>query len=256
MAILALAAVAAVFAALLVQGIIGTGKKVASPATKPDLAVTEVLVAASDLPLGHVVSAGDLKWTAWPENAVSGNYVTRKGGGGSMESSVGGTVRQAMLSGEPVTTSKIVAPGSAGFMAAMLSPGTRAVSVKISAETGAGGFILPNDRVDVLMTSAGNRNEHFTRTVLTNVRVLAIDQSFREEGNQRVAVGKTATLELGPGQAEVLAQSDASGTVSLALRSLADLNADKNAGSAVASGAVTLLRYGTASHIAVGGAAE
>jgi pilus assembly protein CpaB len=219
--------------------------------------VTEVLVATSDLPLGRVVSAGDLKWTAWPENAISGSYVTRKGGEGSMESLVGGTVRQAMLAGEPATSSKIVTPGSAGFMAAMLSPGARAVSVKISAETGAGGFILPNDRVDVLMTSTGGRNnEHFTRTVLANVRVLAIDQSFKEEGNSRVVVGKTATLELSPGQAEVLAQADASGTVSLALRSLADLNADKNGKSAIGGGAVTLMRYGAISHVAVGGAAE
>ena len=256
MAILALAAVAAVFAALLVQGIISTGKKQPVAAAKQELAVTEVLVAAGDLPLGHVVSSGDLKWIAWPENAISGSYITRKGGTGSMESTVGGTVRQAMLAGEPVTSSKVVTPGSAGFMAAMLAPGTRAVSVKIPAETGAGGFILPNDRVDVLMTESGNRNEHFTRTVLSNVRVLAIDQSFREEGNQRVAVGKTATLELSPRQAEVLAQADASGIVSLALRSLADLNADKKSGSDVGSGAVTLLRYGTMSHVAVGGAAE
>jgi pilus assembly protein CpaB len=256
-AILALAVVAAIFAALLVQGILGSKQKTAPvAAAKPDLAVTEVLVASSDLALGHTIVPADVKWMPWPEAAVSPSYISRKTSEGALENTVGATVRQAMLAGEPVTNTKIVKSENAGFMAAMLSPGARAVSVKISAETGAGGFILPNDRVDVLVTTEGSGREHYTRTVLANVRVLAIDQSFREEGDQRVVVGKTATLELAPSQAELLAQSEAAGTVSLALRSLADVNADKSQTSAVASGAVTLLRYGSVSHTAVSGASQ
>jgi pilus assembly protein CpaB len=257
-AILALAVVAAAFAALLVQGILGSKQKSApAAAAKPDLAVTEVLVASKDLPLGHVVVASDMKWISWPEAALSPSYVAKKTSEGALQNMTGATVRQAMLAGEPVTQNKVVKSENAGFMAAMLSPGSRAVSVKISAETGAGGFILPNDRVDVLVTTQGGGRDHFTRTVLANVRVLAIDQSFREEGDQRVAVGKTATLELEPRQAELLAQSEAAGTVSLALRSLADINADKDQTTApVATGAVTLLRYGSVSHVSVGGASQ
>lgn len=252
-AILAVAAVAAVFAALLVQGMIGSGKTTVQ-SSKQDVAVSEVLVAANDLSLGRVVGQGDLKWMAWPDNALSSSYITKKLSPNALSETVGGTVRQSLTAGEPATISKIVRPGSAGFMAALLAPGARAVSVKISAETGAGGFILPNDRVDVLVTTQGNRNDHFTRTVLSNVRVLAIDQSFKEKGSDSVAVGKTATLELLPNQAEVLAQSEAAGTVSLALRSLADSSADKDQGSTITGGAVTLLRYGNASRIAVNGA--
>lgn len=250
-AILAIAAVAAVFAALLVQGMVG-GKK-SAPAAVQKTDMTEVLVAAQDLPIGRVIKGGDLKWLAWPKSALSPAYVTKTASPAALEEHMEGIVRQPMLAGEPATTNKIVKSGSAGFMAAMLAPGARAVSVKISAETGAGGFILPNDRVDVLVTAKNGRNP-VSRTILTNVRVLAIDQSFREKGSDGVAVGKTATLELTPPQAEVLAQSEALGTVSLALRSLADL--DKDEGNGIASGSVTLLRYGSASQVNVTGAGQ
>jgi pilus assembly protein CpaB len=200
-----------------------------------------------------VIVDGDLKGLPGPTAALSPSYVVKAGEAGVLQAHIGGVVRQAMLAGEPVTSSKIVKSGTAGFMAAMLSPGARAVSVKISAETGAGGFILPNDRVDVLVTAKSNRNP-VSRTVLSNVRVLAIDQSFKEKGSEGVAVGKTATLELLPAQAEVLAQSEALGTVSLALRSLADMGADKD--SEITSGSVTMLRYGSVSQIAVTGAGQ
>ena len=252
-AVLAGALVAALVAAMLVQGMLA-GKK-GTPTAQQNVDMTEVLVANHDLALGHVVVEGDLKWLPWPKTALAPAYVTKAADGAALESNLGGVVRQAMLTGEPATTSKIVKSGSAGFMAAMLSPGARAVSVKISAETGAGGFILPNDRVDVLVTAKSQRSS-VSRTVLRNVRVLAIDQSFKEKGSDGVAVGKTATLELTPAQAEVLAQSEAAGTVSLALRSLADMSADKNKGSEIASGAVTMLRYGTATQIAVTGAGQ
>ncbi len=111
-------------------------------------------------------------------------------------------------------------------MSAILPAGMRAVSTEISAETGAGGFILPNDRVDVLLTrreqSQQNAEAITTETILRNIRVLAIDQTVEEKGGQKVVVGKTATLELGPQQAETLAMSRQRGTISLALRSLAD----------------------------------
>lgn len=112
-------------------------------------------------------------------------------------------------------------------MAAILPSGMRAVSTQISAETGAGGFILPNDRVDVILSrkadrQSGGGDTYTSETILNNVRVLAIDQNVEEKNGQKVVVGKTATLELTPRQAETLALSHHLGTLSLALRSITD----------------------------------
>ena len=117
-------------------------------------------------------------------------------------------------------------------MAAVLPAGKRAISTEISAETGAGGFILPNDHVDVLLTRRDKQAEksagveiHTSEIILSNVRVLAIDQTVEEKNGQRVVIGKTATLELTPPQAETLALARQLGTISLALRSLVDFDA-------------------------------
>jgi pilus assembly protein CpaB len=117
-------------------------------------------------------------------------------------------------------------------MAAILPTGMRAISTEISPETGAGGFILPNDRVDVILSKreknpdrANAGDSVSSETILSNVRVLAIDQTIEEKNGQKVVVGKTATLELKPEQSETLARARQSGTLTLALRSLADANA-------------------------------
>jgi pilus assembly protein CpaB len=116
-------------------------------------------------------------------------------------------------------------------MAAILPTGMRAISTEISPETGAGGFILPNDKVDVILTKrergadrSGSAEAFNSETILTNIRVLAIDQTVGEKDGQKVVVGKTTTLELKPEQAELLARARQSGTLSLALRSLVDAN--------------------------------
>jgi pilus assembly protein CpaB len=136
------------------------------------------------------------------------------------------------VAGEPIREAKLIKANGSGFMAALLPSGMRAISTEISPETGAGGFILPNDRVDVLLTRRDREAEkatgieaHISETILTDVRVLAIDQTIEEKNGQRVVVGKTATLELAPRQAETLAVSRQRGTLSLALRSLIDANA-------------------------------
>ena len=117
-------------------------------------------------------------------------------------------------------------------MAAVLPGGMRAVSTEISPETGAGGFILPNDRVDVILSRREKNPDRTNPTdvivseiVLSNIRVLAIDQAPREKDGQNSVVGKTATLELKPAQAEILARARQSGTLSLALRSMLDAHA-------------------------------
>jgi pilus assembly protein CpaB len=128
-----------------------------------------------------------------------------------------------------------VKANGSGYMAAILPSGMRAISVEISPETGAGGFILPNDHVDVILSRRDKAAEkavgsevHTSEVILNNVRVLAIDQNVEEKNGQRVVVGKTATLELNPRQAETLALSRQLGTLSLALRSLVDFDAKDN----------------------------
>jgi pilus assembly protein CpaB len=136
-----------------------------------------------------------------------------------------------MAAGEPVRDNKIIKAKGSGYMAAILPSGMRATSTEISPETGAGGFILPNDRVDVMLSRRDRETEkmtgiesHIAETILTDVRVLAIDQLVQEKDGQRVVVGKTATLELTQRKAEVLAAARQMGTLSLTLRSIVDAN--------------------------------
>jgi pilus assembly protein CpaB len=264
--ILSVAVVAAGVAAFLVNTLISANDVPAIASQSPTISPTgQVLVANERLNVGQVIGSGDLRWQVWPEEAVTAAYISKARDAKAKQKSVGATVRQAMLAGEPVTKSKIIRPEGAGFMAALLDPGMRAVSVKISPETGAGGFILPNDRVDLIMTrrsnnDGGGQGGFQSETILSKVRVLAIDQSFQEEGDTRVAVGKIATLELLPEQAEVLALAEAMGDISLALRSLADHDAadvaDSNASQRGAQSAVTLLRYGASSRVPVRSAGQ
>ena len=138
-------------------------------------------------------------------------------------------------------------------MAAILPSGMRAVSTQISPETGAGGFILPNDRVDVILTRRDREAEKATgsevqtsETVLSNIRVLAIDQSVEEKsGGQKVVVGKTATLEMTPSQAETLTLSRQLGSLSLALRSITDSSGEETKPDDNARrGSVNIVRFG------------
>ena len=163
--------------------------------------------------------------------------------------------RLPIFSGEPIVEKKVVEPGQNGFMSAILPKGMRAVSVGVSERSTAGGFILPNDRVDVILTRRDREAEkrtgsdvHRAEIILSDIRVLAIDQTVQEKDGQRVVVGKTATLELAPRQAETLALSRQLGTLSLALRSLADANkatpeTPENDG-AQGSREVNMVRYG------------
>jgi pilus assembly protein CpaB len=189
---------------------------------------TDVLIAKSDIGMGTSVSSGDLQWQAWPAATTGESYITKKDKPNAIEELNGAITRAPFTAGEPIRDAKLIkANGAAGFMAAILPSGMRAVSTEISPETGAGGFILPNDRVDVILSRRPKDDRNAaaaptSETILTNVRVLAIDQTVEEKNGQRVVVGKTATVELSPRQAETLAQSRQLGTLSLALRSLLD----------------------------------
>jgi pilus assembly protein CpaB len=212
----------------------------------------EVLVAKGDIGLGQTVSGGDMQWVSWPANAASGNFITKTNRPDALESLAGAIARAPFVAGEPIRDAKLVQAKGSGFMAAILPPGMRAVSVGIAPETGAGGFILPNDRVDVILTQRDRAAEkvtgsevHVSETILKNIRVLAIDQNVEEKNGQRVVIGKTATLELSPGQAESLSLAQKLGTISLALRSITDANVKDNDDKSTGSGSgVNIVRFG------------
>jgi pilus assembly protein CpaB len=213
-------------AAYLARGTEENPRAAAEPVVQ--LPTVEVLVAKSDIGLGQPVKPEDLQWQAWPASAAGKNLVNRASRAEAITELAGSIARSPFFAGEPIREQKLVKANGSGFMAAILPTGMRAVSTEISPETGAGGFILPNDRVDVIVTRRPKDNDSKSgssansETILTNVRVLAIDQTVEEKNGQRVVVGKTATIELAPRQAETLALSRQQGTLSLALRSLLD----------------------------------
>jgi pilus assembly protein CpaB len=199
------------------------------PPPPPPLATVEILVAKNDLGRGQLIADGDIGWQLWPEAAANSSFVKKTERPDAMEQFVGAIVRIPVAAGEPIRDPAVVFAKGSGFLAAVLTKGMRAVSMEISPENGAGGFILPDDHVDVLLTRHDKAAEKLSgvdkitsEAILRNVRVLAIDQAVEEKAGQKVVVGRTATLELGPDQAETLQLSRQLGTLSLVLRSLVD----------------------------------
>jgi pilus assembly protein CpaB len=169
-----------------------------------------------------------------PEGAVASvtRAATDLATGGAKADYVGSVVREPILAGEPIVMRKIVRAGDSGYMAAYLEPGMRAMAIRVTVETAAGGFILPGDRVDVVLTretnlsnagaTEGERSKFTSATVMQNIKVLAIDQSTRAGDDEQAVIGATATLEVGPRDAETLALAKSEGELSLVLRSYAD----------------------------------
>ncbi len=223
--VLMLAIVSAVAAVVLARSYLGRTTTQTQVVEINKVPTVDVLVAATDVALGDKVDPTKLSWIPWPKEAVRPTMVTKEAKPEARTEFDGSRARVQLFEGEPVNEQKLVLPKTSGFMAAVLPKGMRAISVSISAETGAGGFILPNDKVDVILTTKneGGQNRSVSETILTNVRVLAIDQTFQtNDKGEQVVVGKTATLELEPRQAEVLAFAEQTGQLSLALRSIND----------------------------------
>ena len=264
--VICVAAVAAIGLALVVRAMGSPSKTptaVATAAPVPVEPMAKVLVAAKDLQPGQRLTEGDLDWKDWPADEVNPAFITdgsvpvpstepaaeaadkpegavasvtraatNLATGGAKADYVGSVVREPILAGEPIVSRKIVRAGDSGYMAAYLEPGMRAMAIRVTVETAAGGFILPGDRVDVLLTrettlanvgaDAGDRSKFSSSTVMQNVKVLAIDQSTRAGDDEQAVVGATATLELGPRDAEALALAKSEGELSLVLRSYAD----------------------------------
>ena len=269
-AVICIAAVAAIGLAFVVRAM-GSGKPVAVAAAAPDVRpMAKVLVAARDLEPGQRLTDADLAWKDWPVDEVNPAFITdgtvpiaapptaaeakavadaanKPAGavaavtraatdlatGGAKADYFGSVVREPILAGEPIVPRKIVRAGDSGYMAAYLEPGMRAMAIRVTVETAAGGFILPGDRVDVLLTqetnlanlgaeAASQGSKFASSTVMQNVKVLAIDQSTRAGEDEQAVVGATATLEVGPADAEALALAKSEGELSLVLRSYAD----------------------------------
>jgi len=225
------------------------------------LPTVEVLVAKNDIQLGQAVKPEDLQWQSWPSATASSAFIRRDNRPEAQKQLAGSIARVPLMQGEPIREQKLVRAEGSGFMAAILPTGMRAVSTEISAETAAGGFILPNDRVDIVLTrrlknpegannngSTGGNDLIVSEVILTNIRVLAIDQAPKEKDGQNAVVGKTVTLELKPDQISILAASRQGGTLQLALRSLVDANATDGTPEDQAikrpAGGINIIRYG------------
>lgn len=231
----------------------GSDPKPVVPEPTAQMPTMDVLVTKADIGLGQTVGPDDVQWQAWPATTAGANFIRRTDRPDAMTQIAGSIARSPFVAGEPVREQKLVKANGSGFMAAILPTGMRAVSTEISPETGAGGFILPNDRVDVILSKreknpdrANNTDVVNSETILSNIRVLAIDQTIEEKNGQKVVVGKTATLEVKPEQSEALARARQSGTLSLALRSLVDVNAPevKVDDDRVKRDSINVVRYG------------
>lgn len=195
-----------------------------------------VLVAAKDLPAGHLITVADLRWQSWPDKSVPQQYVVKKEAGTTdiPPTYVGTVVRRGIVASGPITGDNLIKLGDRGFLAAVLKPGHRAISVRVDESTGVAGLIYPGDRIDVILThevgvkKEGEKDaEHRVRvgeTILSNVRVIAIDQSLEDLKSQKGATArspKTVTIEVMPSQAEIIAVATRMGTLTLTLQSLA-----------------------------------
>ena len=267
--VICVAAVAAIGLALVVRAMGSPSKEptaVATAAPVETRPMARVLVAAKDLQPGRRLDESDLDWKEWPVDQVNPAFITdgstpipaagepasgdegdakpegavaavtraatNLATGGAKADYVGSVVREPILAGEPIVMRKIVRAGDSGYMAAYLEPGMRAMAIRVTVETAAGGFILPGDRVDVVLTrettlgnigaSEGDRSKFTSATVMQNIKVLAIDQSTRAGDDEQTVIGATATLEVGPRDAEALALAKSEGELSLILRSYAD----------------------------------
>lgn len=251
--ILLVAAVAAVGAVFLVRsaqapsGANAAESPARAEAPEPiEMPVKQVLVANNAIPIGRFVSAEDLRWQEWPAEAPMQAFLVQENDPEALEKMIGAVARVELVQGEPVTPTKLVHPGTAGFMSVMLTPGMRAVALEIEPETAAGGFIQPNDRVDVIVTREVENNGSTSALgvrsdiVLTNVRVLAIDQIYApppavdpgdepQTGQASPIIGSRATLELSERDSTLLNTARTAGNISLVLRSVADLSQPQGA---------------------------
>jgi pilus assembly protein CpaB len=245
--VLGFALVAASGAAFLARGLMGGGTPaVEAKIAPPAIAMSEVLVASSNIQPGLALTPEMVKWQSWPSASVDASFITHAAAPNLADAIKNTVVRVPLYAGQPISNTSIVHGDAVGIMAASLQPGMRALSIPISVDSGAGGFILPNDRVDLMLTTKTNDQPPRVKvkTILSNVRVLAVDQTFAQDKNTKTVVGKTATLELTPSQVELVTAAQSGGMISLSLRGLGDNQAVVAVQQA--EGPVSVIRYGVA----------
>ncbi len=234
--------------------LVGGGQKTQAPVIQAmpapaQIDTDEVLTASRELPMGQLIAETDLAWLVWPRSAVGAGMLRRTEVPNIVNDLKGSVSRAGFFAGEPIRREKLVKGPNAGFMSAILPAGSRAVAINIDSQgaTTAGGFVLPNDRVDVLKTfrdEEGGKEAYVTQTLLTNVRVLAIGQNVQEKNGQPVVVGSNATLEADPRQAEILILAQRTGQLSLVLRSMLDSNSETPMPPEPPDTALTIVRFG------------
>jgi len=243
---------------------LGSQHKPAVVMAAPKVQTDQVLVAAQDIPMGSVFNETLVSWQEWPKDAISDLMIVKSAVGDLGTEFKETMTRDSFLRGEPIRRDKLVKAGIGSYMAAILPSGMRAVAIKIdnSGDSSAGGFILPNDRVDVVRvyrddeaTKSRGTEVIASQAILSNVRVLAIGQNVQEENGKKVVVGGNATLELDPKQAQlvVLAQHASGSVLHLVLRSLVDSGGGTETLAGVGeekSTALTIVRYGAAQQAA------
>lgn len=285
--ILVIAAIAAIALAFVVRGAFAPRKpenapaQAAASAAPASAATVKVLVAQHDLPVGTRLTAADMTWQDWPAANINAAFITdgaapqvqptgaagaaKKAteaasnlfGGAAIQSMAGAVVREAVLQGEPIIARKIVKAGEGNYMSVVLMPGMRAMAVPVSVDSAAGGFIMPGDRVDVVVSRDAGDKGVSTQTVLRNLRVLAIDQAAEPAKDAKTIVGAVATLEVAAADAEVLAEAQAEakkgGSLILALRAYTDAGAPAGSGggSSGPGRVVRVYRAGQSSEVTV-----
>ena len=255
--VLVVAAVAAIGALLLIRGM-GGQRTTAAAAPAQQIAGQQVLVAAHDVPQGAALAPSDLAVAVFPTASVSASFIRLDQQPSAQAQMVGAVTRRAFAQGEPLTLNSVVQPDGRSFLAAVLQPGFRAVAVEVQKKTAAGGFIQPNDHVDVIVTShasgEGGAQEVHSDIVLQDVRVLALGDATSPQtsgDHPTTSDAQVAVLELSAQDARTLALADGVGDISLALRGVEAETVGMHVGGANAgsltqsTGAVKIHAFGT-----------
>jgi pilus assembly protein CpaB len=252
-----IAIIGVALAAGLVAAYLSSGSREPAPAPQAlsepvKVAASEVLVAATDLPLGMKIGAADLKWLPWPADGLGNGMILKKDAPDAIAQNASSIVRESFIANEPIRKEKLIRADT-GFLAAILPGGKRALAISIDQRgaNSAGTLILPNDHVDVVhiykdwrASKAQATDIYASETLLQNIRVLAIGPNIEEKNGERVAVGETATLELGPDEVNAIALAQRTGSLTLALRSVADASAPQLVASDQEGGQYSVIRYG------------
>lgn len=208
-------------------------QQMADVKVEPQKPTAKILVAASNLPAGTLLRDEHVEWQAWPESDnLEEKYIVENVR--STEEIIGTVVRQGIASGEPIFDGRLVKPGQSGFLAAVLKPGTRAISIDVDATSGVAGFVFPGDRVDLILTlnivqseTENSMAHRASETIMTDIRVVAMDQSTDDQ-SQEASVKRIATLEVSPKEVEIISVSRELGRLSLSLRSIARVEDETN----------------------------